>query len=191
MRKYGWLLVWSALFSGCSGSKVITMTGPNAKFENYITYRIDHPPYPEDSLNNKAVQMKVKIDKIISTHLNSRGYSQTEQADLVISYKLILDNKVDYDQNYSYSRNRHNPYYFGYGYQDPYYFNERAYTEGTLLVEIREDYGNRVVWDGSLDLKYNQSKNKKTDPIANAFEMIFAEYYYVSGKHDPVIPVNE
>lgn len=185
MKTYVILFMCAFIF-GCSGTKVITMTGPKAKFQNYFTYRISHPSYPEDSVNQTATILKNKIDRIIQTHFNSRGYEQTQPADIVISYKLILDNIVEYDQNNSYNntyRNRYNPY--GYN-QYPYYVNERLYTEGTLLVEIREDYGNAAVWDGSLDLRYN-SKKSKQDPVANAFNMIFIEYHYVAGKSESVI----
>ncbi len=179
---------------GCSGTKVISIVGEKAAFQNYYTFRIQHPGYPEDpEIASKATLMRTKIDNAITIELSSRGYSKTEPADFKVSYKLILDNKVDYDQNNSYSRYRSNTYSDPYGYRyDPYYYgNETRYTEGILIVEIREDYGNRAIWDGSLDLKYNNSKKKKSDPVTNAFHLIFAEYHYIAGKADPVIPLEK
>jgi hypothetical protein len=185
--KTGVIIFICAGIFGCSGTKVITMTGPKAKFQNYLTYRIAHPPYPEDSTNLNATILKSKIDGIIQTHFNARGYKLIQPADLVISYKLILDNKVDYNVNDTYNptyRNRYDQYGNN---RYPYNLNERPYTEGTLLVEIREDYGNAAVWDGSLDLKYN-SKKSDQDPVVNAFNLIFIEYNYTAGQSEPVAP---
>jgi hypothetical protein len=183
------------LAGGCSGSKVIMFTGPKAKFQNYYTYRIEHPPYPEDTSTtvDRAQLLKKKVEETITIQLNSRGYSKTQPADLVVSYNLILENKVDYDVNNSYSRSRNYNYpysYNSYNYYDPYdpyRFNKKEYTQGTLIVDIREDFGNAIVWEGSLNLKYNKTKNKKRpDPVTNAFDLIFNEYNYIAGSAQQV-----
>jgi len=186
MREFTWVVLITLLIWGCSGSKVITFTGQKANFQNYYTYRIEHPRYPEDTsaVEDRALLLKKKIEESISIQLDSRGYSKTQPADLVVSYNLILDNKVDYEINNSYSRSRYNYYPVNYNYYnpyDPYRFNKKVYTEGTLIVEIREDFGNALVWEGSLNLKYNKNKSKKKDPIQNAFDLIFIEYNYIAG----------
>ncbi len=189
MNKIAWFVLLALLIWSCSGSKVISFTGQKVNFQNYYTYRVEHPRYPEDtsSVQDRAALLKNKIEESISIQLNSRGYSNTQPADLVVTYNLILDKKVDYDVNNSYSRSRYNNYPGNYNYYDPYNpynpyrFNKKVYTEGTLIVEIREDFGNALVWAGSLDLKYNKSKSKKGDPVQNAFDIIFNEYNHIAG----------
>lgn len=173
------------VLSACSGSKVITLVGPDARFQNYFTYRIEHPRYPEDSVPTEATILRERIDKAISTQMDARGYNKTNPADIVVNYKMIFENKVDIDVNDPY-RNRYNYNRSPYGYRYNYpYVTERAYTEGTLLIEIREDFGNAVVWDGSLDMK---TTGKKTaDPVIDAFHLILAEYNYRAGEAKPVV----
>ena len=62
-----------------------------------------------------------------------------------------------------------------------------------MLVELREDLDNSLIWQASLDLKYNQksSSKKKLDPVENAFITIFSEYPYVAGKSKPQIVENQ
>lgn len=185
--KYFCLLIFILL--GCSGAKVISIVGERANFQNYYTFKIQHPDYPDNAdIVTKATIMQAKIENAITIELTARGYTKAEPADIKVSYKLILDNKVDYESNNYRSTNRINPYADPYRYPYNQYNNMGTqYTEGTLIVEIREDYENKAVWDGSLDLKYNQSKKSKHDPITNAFHLIFAEYHYIAGKKEPVI----
>jgi len=184
VRKVLFLVVPILLYS-CAPPRVVTVTGRKANFENYYTYRIEHPDIPQESDEEKQSGAKVlfdKVQRVIRIQMDSRGYEMTQIADLVIEYKLIIENKVDYQINESYRYA--NPYsYYSYPHNN---YNKREYTEGTLIVGIREDYGNALVWEASLNLKYNKrSGKKKHDPIENAFDLIFSEYLYTAGNPNP------
>ncbi len=180
--------VLEVLFLACTAPKVITHTGSKASFGSYFTYRIEHPPIPGDSADTEAAKFIDNIEQTIKIQMDSRGYEMTPIADLVIEYRLILENKVDYRVDDSfYYRNTYR--YYGYPYYP--YEQKKEYIRGTLIVEIREDYGDALVWEGSLNLKYNKRKNKnknmnKASPVENAFDMIFSEYPYTAGNPDPV-----
>jgi hypothetical protein len=90
----------------------------------------------------------------------------------------------------------------GYGYNNrynypsstyPYYVQKREYTEGALLVELREGLDNSLIWQASLDMKYNQksSSKKKIDPVENAFITIFSKYPYIAGNNQPQYAENQ
>lgn len=181
-----------ALFS-CSGPKVIAFTGNNPDFASYYTFRIQHPVKSENK-NDTLTQAMNKVETIIARQMQSKGYEKTQVADLVVKYNLILDNKVDYRVDQT-SRYGYNYPYYGYGSYPfyPYYLNKNEYTEGMLLVELRESLSNRLVWQASLDLRYRKrnSNRKKTDPVEDAFHIIFSKYPYVAGNSEPQISDNQ
>ena len=183
-RKIIFIVVLIGLFLACTTQKVLTLTGSKTNFGSYYTYRIEHPPIPKDSADTEADNFIDKIEKTVKIQMDSRGYEMTPLADLVIDYKLILENKVDYrvDDSYYY---RNSYQYYSYPYYP--YVQKKEYIRGTLIVEIREDYGDALVWEGSLNLKYSKRSNKnKASPIENAFDMIFCEYPYTAGNPNPV-----
>ncbi len=188
MRKVLFLAVPILLcICSCAPPRVVTVTGRKANFANYYTYRIEHPEIPQESDEEMQSGAKVFFDKVhraISIQMDSRGYELTQIADLVVEYKLIVESKVDYQRNESFYYA--NPYSYSY-YSYPYnYMDRREYMEGTLIVGIREDYGNALVWEASLNLKYNKRSGKKRyDPIENAFDLIFSEYRYTAGNPSP------
>lgn len=176
----------------CSGPRVIAFTGNNPDFGSYYTYRIHHPASPDDQ-DEVANQMIGKIEMAIEDQMQTRGYELTLVSDIVIAYNLILDNKVDYRDN-TYSRYDYSNRYYNYPYGSyPYGLDRKEYTEGTLLVELREELGNKLVWQASLDMKYNKrsSSKKKADPVENAFDIIFSEYPYIAGNSQAQIIENQ
>lgn len=178
------LIILAFFLMRCSGPKVIAFSGNNPNFGSYYTYRIEHPALPVDQ-DDAAKHAKEKVERAISAPMDAKGYEYAEVPDMVITYNLILDNKVDYRSTntspYDYSNRYRSPY----GYYD--WLERDEYTEGTLLVELREELNNKLIWQGSLDMKYNNtsSKKKKRDPVENAFETIFAEYHYIAGESKP------
>ena len=183
-RKIIFIVVLIGLFLACTTQKVLTLTGSKTNFGSYYTYRIEHPPIPKDSSDTETAKFIYKIEQTVKIQMDSRGYEMTPLADLVIEYRLILENKVDYrvDDSYYY-RNAYR--YYSYPYYP--YVQKKEYKRGILIVEIREDYGDALVWEGSLNLKYNKRSNKnKASPVENAFDMIFSEYPYTAGNPNPV-----
>jgi len=179
------------IFIRCSGPRVIAFTGRSPDFGSYYTYRIQHPVTPEES-DQEEEQFLNRIKEAISNQMEMKSYEMAEVSDMVITYNLILDNKSDYDMDRNSRYNYNNRYNYPYG-TSPYYIQKREYTEGTLLVELRESLNNSLIWQASLDLKYNQrsSSRKKLDPVENAFVTIFSEYPYVAGNKKPQILENQ
>jgi len=166
---------------GCSGPKVIAFRGSNPDLSSYFTFRVKHQIAPKDT-DTAAFMLINKVENSILAQMNNYGYEMTSVADLVVEYNLVLSSKVDYRVDNSY-QNRYD--YNSYTY--PYYrVNKREYTEGTLLVEVREDFSRKLVWQASLDMKYNKkrSSKKKADPVKNAFDLIFAEYPFRAGSSE-------
>jgi hypothetical protein len=189
------LVLLGLIMSRCSGPKVIAFIGNDPDFGTYYTYRVQHPSEPEAGDENFEAAI-IKIEDAIGRPMMDRGYEPAEVSDIVVTYNLILDNKTDYRVDNMNRYNRYNQYsYYQNPYSYPYWFERDDYTEGTLLVELREGLSNKLIWQGSLDMKYNKSssskKKKRNDPVENAFEMIFAEYYYVAGNSEPQTPKEE
>ena len=184
------LLLTATLFIGCTSPQVITYVGKDPRFENYYTYRIVHNELPPDNKEGRsdAELFMAKVENVIHAHMNSRGYSFSEISDITIEYKLVLENKVDYRRDDSYRHRYPNYNYNAYRYYPYAYYSKREYTEGTLIVDIRESYGKRLAWEASLDLKYNKNhKGKADDPVERAFNSILEQYPYRAGSSDKVV----
>jgi len=172
------------LMLSCASPQVITFTGKRAQFEDYFTYQIKHNQLPPDSseFRSAAELFRQKVQGVIQAHMNGRGYSISQVPDLTIEYKLILENKVDYHLNDSY-RYGYPTYNYNYNPNNPYtYYDKKEYTEGTLIVDLKESFGKKLVWEASLDLKFNKhQRGKINDPVERAFNSIFEEYPYRAG----------
>lgn len=175
----------SMVFVRCSGPRVIAFTGNKPDFGAYYSYRIQHPAKPEET-DPEAVQFQKSVAEAINEQMILRNYEMAEVPDMVITYSLILDNKADYDMDRTGRYGYNNRYNYPYN-TTPYYMRRREYTEGTLLVELRENLDNSLIWQASLDLKFNKrsSSKKKVDPVENAFITIFSEYPYMAGNNKP------
>ena len=104
-------------------------------------------------------------------------------------YELIsgVESGVNYNNNSNHYRNTgrgyYNPFY------DPYNYAPRSsrHIEGILLLEIKERKTRKLVWQGSLDLKYSKkSSNSNLELLKNTLFKIFKTYPYIAGNEEPV-----
>jgi len=118
------------------------------------------------------------LDRSIAKEMTDRNYIESKGADLGVHYRIIIDRQVDYHLDPF-----TNPYSSsGYGYA-----TAKRYSEGILIVEIRDRINRKVVWQASLDLRINKKK-KKGNIIYDTVHLIFEKYPFEAGKNSPVIP---
>ena len=112
------------------------------------------------------MEEKDKLEGAIINEMDSRGFLFAQTPDILIDYQIILgsETRVSSDrQTY--------PYYGNF-----YRFNTinvDRYNEGILLVEAKQN--KKILWQGSLDLKYN-SRSKKRKDIAELMSLLFDEF---------------
>lgn len=181
---FGHLVVLGLLvvLSSCTSYKVVTFTNDGSRFDNYYNYSLEYLKTRVDQENQKKPEVVLKLEKAMHQQMTDRKYSLVNrQPDLLLRYEIISNQRTEYDiDNYSYRRSIFNPYGYYYG------INERNFTESILLLELKDADTNKVVWQGSLDLRYSRKSKKTDDLIQDAVIKIFDTYLYTAGSAVPL-----
>ena len=114
--------------------------------------------------------------------MTNRKYQlSTNYPDLTLRYELISNQRTTYDVDpFAYRQSIYDPY--GYFYN----INERQFTESILLLELKDAATAKIVWQGSLDLRYSRRSKKVDDLLEDAVIRIFNSYQYEAGNNQPV-----
>lgn len=175
-------LIVISLWSCSSGISVVYDNDKTADWENYRSFRVQHPDIAE------LQKMQVKwIDKmsVIETGLiggmMERGYVQSTEADLIITYFIEV---ADKQKAYSSS-----VYMGGGGYYTPFRYGVSTtnvdivnYKEGTLYVDVVDAKTNQQIWHGAGTKTLAESgiTSKQDAAINKAIQSIFYRFKHKS-----------
>lgn len=169
------------IFWSCRSFEVVSHYNENTDFSAYQSFwvvnALKKKGAPEDSYAGLE-----EVERAIKNEMGKRGYSLSENPDLFVTYRIILDPDLNYRVN-NYYYPYYNPYYRTPAYG---YVRRGKYNEGIMFIEMRDSKTNKVVWQGSLDLRVNR-KNKSSDVVAESVAMIFDEFPFVAGQKEPVL----
>ena len=164
---------------GCQSISVSTDWDTSHDFSQYKSYAwLPEPPdqtAESARLHNALIDSRVR--EAVNSQLASKGYrySSIEGADLLVTYYLGLESKIDVDTIYS---------SYGYGYRGWYGAPAgpqtvvRQYEEGSLLLDFLEPKSRALLWRGSASTRVggnsNPEKSRKT--INAAVEKILKKF---------------
>ncbi len=144
----------------CSGIQVNTDYNPEVDFSRYQTFDwAERAGSGDDALiDNELVDRRFR--RAVESLLESRGMerSTSGQADVVVGYQLILDDRVDYQTVNTY-------YGSGWGYRGVYggvgtsQTTAREYTVGTLIIDFYDTGSRELVWRGSGEGRVSQARS--------------------------------
>lgn len=161
------------LIAGCNSFSVITHQSERADFSKFNSFKTINDL--ERPGNTDAYNEYLELDRAIARKMEERNYIEEVNADLGVHYRIILDKKTDvnFDRTrpYVYSTNR--PFV-------------QRYTEGVLIIEMRDRETRKVVWQASLDLRINRRK-KLENIIEDTVNYIFEEYPFEAGSNKPIL----
>ncbi len=165
----------------CATYDVVTFTNSGSDFSNYFSYQLEHLKTKADAKDIKKPNELLRLEKVLHEEMASRKYQQsTSYPDLTLRYELISNQQTTYDVDaFSYRRSFYDP--FGYFYN----INERTFTESILLLELKDAATAKIVWQGSLDLRYSRRSKQVDDLIKDAVTKIFSSYRYIAGSEHP------
>ena len=138
MKSIKYLLLFfsiTLLYTSCSSIKVSTDYETQTNFKHYKTFAfykkgIDKAPISDID--------KRRILRAIETELEAKGMTKSKEPDVLISIFTKARQQVDVYENNWY------PYYYS-----PYNRTQiHKYTEGTLLIDVIERKGKKLVWQG-------------------------------------------
>lgn len=176
MRLTVWFIVLLYIQS-CAPTKVVKFLNDELDYSQYHTYRLIHYKSDDKSFSSEGIAFYTEIETAIDQNMAAKGYQTADRADLIARYEIISTTVTE-----SNSRNS-DPY----GY-NTYTFsrNARKHTEGIVLIELRDRKQKKLVWQGSLDLKYT-ARDEANLTVLESINQIFETYPYQAGSNDRII----
>jgi len=171
-----WLLISIVIVSSCS-PKIVSHVNTKAKFSQFETYRLVTAKSESDVISSANTQVVDLIKDQVKDQMSIRGYELSNiSPDLTLRYEITSNTRVDINNT------QVSPLYP----QVP--VNSRTIYESALLLELI-DSKNKLVWQGSYDLKQEKKEKRIEQSIKRAVGYIFTTYPYraLSSKQDPAL----
>lgn len=159
--------------TSCSSVRVAADYDKNANFNEFKTFAFFKTGIDKAEISDLD---KRRILRAIESELLAKGYTKSENPDLLVSIFTKSRDKVNvYNNNFGYG-----PYGYGWGWS-PYYWNSgynsvSTSTEGTLYVDLIDANKKELVWQGMGIGYLTQSMDKKEERIAEFVAKIMEKY---------------
>lgn len=165
------LLLLAVGMTSCSTVKVASDYDQNVDFNQYKSFAFFKPGIDKADISDLD---KKRILRAIEDEMISKGFTKSEEPDLLISIFTKTKENINIYQN-----NR-----FGYGYGwgwNPWFWGAGANTvsttsEGTLYIDLIDSDGKELVWQGMGTAALAKEVNKKQERINEIVEKIFEKY---------------
>lgn len=134
-------------------------------FNTYKTYNFHQKGIDKLELNDLD---KRRILSSIEAQLKAKGFTKSENPELLINVLASSKEKIDINNGY-----------YGGGYWGPYYGGPSRvyqYTSGTIIIDIIDDKKNILVWQGAGSGLNVSNLDSKGDDIPKAIEEILAKF---------------
>jgi len=188
------VLVLAAGASGCAGDNIRSDYDPSADFSQYETYNFFADAGPEDT-NYQSFFSQYMV-AAITREMESRGYTKSNDPDLLVNFNAILQEKTKVRTSpspsygaggyYGYRGDFYDPW-GGYGYGTETHVSQ--YTEGTFNIDLVDARAKKLVWEAVGTGRISQKVLDELEERVNAgVPNFFAEYPFTAGSGVPMTP---
>ena len=192
LKSYHGLVALTAaalLLAGCaSGPAIETDYDHTVDFTKYRTYGFFNPMGIENP-NYSSIYGSIFRDAI-GKEMDSRGYTQSDNPDLLINVSGRLEDKTRVTTTadpymaggyYGYRRGMYGAW-GGYGYGTTTHVSN--YTEGTVNVDIVDRAEKRMVWEGVAVGRIHEDRttDQRREAIYSGIKEMFAAYPFRAGQ---------
>jgi hypothetical protein len=187
------VLLVAAGASGCAGDPIRSDYDPTADFSQYSTYNFFADAGPEDT-NYRSFFSQYMV-AAITREMEMRGYSKSNDPDLLVNFNAILQEKTDVRTTpapsygggyYGYRGGFYDPW-GGYGYGTETHVSQ--YTEGTFNIDLVDARRKKLVWEAVGTGRISQKMLEELEERVNAgVPKFFAKYPFTAGSGVPVTP---
>ncbi len=189
------LAVAALALAGCaSGPDIRADYDKTADFGKYRTFGfVSQAGTDRGDFRSLSTQM---LQNAAAREMEQRGYTRSENPDLVINFTGKLEEKVDVESTPA-------PYYGpGWGYRGwygaPYggwggtEVTTRRYNVGTLIIDVVDRERRQVVFQGGISgVVTKEMQANREASINRAVAHIFTKYPFVAGQSAPVPPPDQ
>lgn len=185
-----------ALFAtGCaSGPDLRTDYDKSADFSEYDTYNFYEDAGPGGSRYKNLFSQYV--EEAIDREMEKRGYTKSDDPDLLINFNAILQDKTKVTTSPSAPVGPYGVGYYGYrgGFYDPWYgygygteTHVSQYTEGTFNIDIVDARRKKLVWETvGVGRVTDDVLDNLEERVMNAVPQYFERYPFRAGSNSRV-----
>lgn len=164
------LLLLAVILTSCSSVRVAADYDKQANFSDYKTFAFYKTGIDKAEISDLD---KRRILRAIEKELLAKGYTKSENPDLLISMFTKSREQINvYNNGFG-------PYGYGWGWS-PYYWNQQANistsTQGQLYIDLIDAKKKELVWQGQGTGYLSQSMNKKEERINEFVSKIMEKY---------------
>lgn len=164
-------IIIMATITSCSSVQVVADYDKQVNFETYKTFAFYKPGIDKAEINDLD---KRRILRAIENELTAKGFTKSENPDLLVSIIASSREKIDVYNNY------YGGYGWGWGW-NPYYYgnynNVSTSTQGALYIDLIDAKKKELVWQGQgVGYLNNATTDKKEDRIKEFVSKIMAVY---------------
>lgn len=179
MKVVYWFIIL-LLISSCSTPKVIKYLNDELDYSQYHTYRLINYKSDDKSYAQEGLAFFTQVEEAITQNMTAKGYEKASKPDLIARYEIISTTAT------SQNNNNYDPYSYRQSYYAPTYYEASKFTEGVILIELRDRKQKKLVWQGSLDLKYTKRIEAHVT-VLQSINQIFKTYPYQAGSNEPLV----
>jgi hypothetical protein len=176
--RFGALGLFLSLAFGCQSIRVYTDWDPEISLMSLSRFAWLEPPEAEGAspfADNSLLRKRLRI--ALHNVLAARGYRKVEtpeEADFLVTYSVILEDRIRVDGSYSSGYGGYRRHGYGTSYASA---NFRNYQDSTLLIDLLDPKSQDLIWRGwgsgmlpTRDRKPNERRlNSGVRQILNRF----------------------
>ena len=164
------LLLLALVVTSCSSVRVASDYDKNANFNEYKSFAFYKTGIDKAEISDLD---KRRILRAIETELLAKGFTKSENPDLLVSIFTESREKINvYNNGWG-------PYGYGWGWSPWYwnnYHNVSRSTEGVLYIDLIDANKKELIWQGQGTGYLTQNVDKKDERIGEFVNKIMEKY---------------
>lgn len=170
VRNSAVMLVLAVVLSACSSVRVASDYDQEVDFNQYQTFAFFKPGIDQAEISDLD---KKRILRAIETQLEAKGFTKSEDPDLLVSIFTTARQQVNvYNNSWGYGYGwRWSPYYYGSGYS-----SVHTNTDGTLYIDLVDAQEQELVWQGMGTASLATDVERKQKRINEIVQEILETY---------------
>lgn len=157
MKRLLAVLATTGLLAACaSGPTIVANTSPDADFRQFQTFGF-MDPLGTDRSSGVRTPLSTRLMAAASQEMAARGLTQSDDPDLLVDFMVFTEDRIDVRQTPTTTVHRS---YWNRGFSTwpTYQTTVRQYTQGSLIIDLIDPRGNRLIAEGSAQNRMNNTE---------------------------------